>query len=52
MRASHWSEDSEGEVKFVELRCKLIRNLILGPLLTFLGVRFGKKNQGGIHPSA
>jgi hypothetical protein len=27
MRASHWSEDSEGEVEFVE--CKLVHNLIL-----------------------
>jgi len=33
IRASHQSEDSEGEIEFVELQCKSIHNLILGPLL-------------------
>ena len=34
-RASRLSEDSEGEIEFVESLCKLIHNLILGPLLTY-----------------
>ena len=34
-RASHLSEGSEGEIEFVESLCKLICNLILGPLLSY-----------------
>lgn len=33
MRASRQSEDSEGEVEFVESQCRSIHNLILGLLL-------------------
>lgn len=34
MRASHWSEDSEGEVEIVESQCKFTHNFVSRPLLT------------------